>query len=387
MKRMYLLLCVQLSLVATPWADEVMQQMSLAEKIGQLIVLRVKMNDVATALDMIGQYNIGAVIPLNTRISKWTLQAHHALITAIRALYPNTLPIPIMVLEDAEWGCAMRIPELPAFPKAVILGTIPPEQDDLIYQAGFAIGTQCKALGIDLNCTPVLDINSNPHNTVIGMRAFGGTAEQVTHTAQLFTQGLVDSGIIPCFKHFPGHGNTHVDSHLQLPVIDSSYEKLWHCDLAPFRTLCAQFPYSTVMVGHLALPALEPDGAIRSATLSPQITTVLLKEKLQFTGLVITDALDMQALDNYGTPGQLALAALQAGADLLLCPTDIPDVVTTICEAIEMGIYTEAELDAHVLKVLEMKEQWGLVSNPKIPTLKVPLYEELIQQLYAAATQ
>jgi beta-N-acetylhexosaminidase len=380
--------CAQSFPLYSSWAHEMLTSMSLKEKIGQLIVLRVNMgSDIDDVMGIIQEYSIGAIIPLSRRINRihWDFEGHKELVENLNSLYPSMSRTPVMIIADAEWGCAMRIPELIAFPKLMTLGAIPFEKEYLIYEVGKAIGMQCATLGIHINCAPVVDVNSNPANPVIGMRSFGDNPVAVTRKALLYAQGLSDSGIIPCFKHFPGHGNTYVDSHVSLPVIDADSAYIWQHDLVPFQVLRDKRSYAC-MIGHLAVPALESKRKVQPASISFDIVEGLLKRKLGFEGLILTDALDMYALNSFGNSGQVSLAALKAGVDLLLCPPVIAMVVRYIEQAIKEGTYTEKELDEHVLKILTVKEKLGLHKVEHI-VRREPFndYKELIQEAYDAA--
>lgn len=368
-------------LLCASWAEKMLSSLSRAEKVGQLIAARVESTDTAEYLEtLLTQYKVGAIIPLHP----WKLEECTTLIQSIKKQYPKQIKTPVLICIDAEWGSAMRISELPAFPRALTLGALYPHNKELIYEVGNAIGNQCHSLGIHLNCAPVADVNSNPNNPVIGMRSFGDDPERVAACALAYAQGLADAGTIACLKHFPGHGNTDKDSHHNLPVITSTKEYITEYDIAPFGA-CLKQLQCPVMVGHLAIPVLEPDGKTVPATLSSTIISEHLRNKLNFDGLVISDALDMHALTAYGNPGDIALAALKAGIDILLCTPDIKAAMQRILLALETGEYTEAELDYHVLKILKLKELLGVhqsdVRSPEAPSL----YEDLIQQAYDAA--
>jgi beta-N-acetylhexosaminidase len=363
------------------WSEMILARMSREEKMGQLIALRVKKDfDTNDIYHTIRQYHIGAIIPLKS----WTIEAHTRLTDTMHTLYPSALTSPLLIIEDAETGVGMRISEVHSFPQAMTLGAI--EDLTLIYEAGKAIGRQCKALGIHVNCAPVVDINSNPNNPVIGMRSFGDTAVAVTASALAYAEGLWNAGVLPCIKHFPGHGNTDIDSHWALPVILDSYEYLCSTTWVPFTTIMDRVPCA-VMVGHIAVPSLEQDGAVYPASCSTTVVTWYLREQLCFNGLIITDALDMLALMSYGDCGTVALAALRAGADILLCPSDPELVIATITAALESDLLSEKELDAHVLRVLHIKKSLGIhqLFLTYASKNRFYRYEDLIQTLYDSA--
>jgi beta-N-acetylhexosaminidase len=380
--------------IAASWAEKTLSQLSRAEKIGQLIAARIESAFAPEYVErLVHTYKVGAFIPLQY----WTLENHTELIHNLHTLYPNNLqaPVaaygsvrlraPVLVIEDSEWGCSMRIPELPSFPRALTLGALYPENINLIYQIGYAIGEQCKALGIHLNCAPVVDVNSNYNNPIIGMRSFGSIPAAVGQCAVAYITGMHDAGTLACIKHFPGHGNTDKDSHFNLPIITTSKAYIETNDIAPFIYCLRNKMISAVMVGHLAVPALAPGESTLPATLSPTIIRNHLQEQLDFSGLIISDALDMQALAAYGDPGAIALQALKAGIDILLCPPDIDAVISRIGEALEAGEYTEKELDLHVLKILQVKEKLYLHTQKEQEKSNLERYENLIQEAYDAA--
>lgn len=367
------------TLLCASWAEKTLSTMSRAEKVGQLIAARVESTDSAEYLEALSaQYKVGAIIPLQY----WKLEEYATLIQNIKTHYPRQIKTPVLICLDAEWGINMHIPEIPAFPKAMTLAAT--DNPDLIYQIGFAIGTQCKALGIQINIAPVVDVNSDAQNPVIGMRSFGDTKELVTHYAAAYAQGLVDAGIMPCLKHFPGHGHTHTDPHVTLPILASPLDDSDKATLfCPFFDIMDNIACS-VMAGHIAYPALETDNVVRPAITSRKLVTEILRPHMPPHSLIISDALNMGALKEYGTPGDIALAALKAGIDILLCPPNIETTIKRIEDALDSGEYTDAELDYHVLKILKLKETLGLHQNDM--HIEAPrTYEDLIQYAYDSA--
>ncbi len=364
-----------LSLTAS-WAEEVLSRLSRVEKIGQLIAARIESTYTQAELEqLINHYKVGALIPLQY----WTLEEHDRY-TSLNDTHPD---IPLLIIEDAEWGINMHLPEMPAFPKAMTLTAT--HDTDLIYAVGSAIGMQCAALGIHINLAPVVDVNSDAANPVIGMRAFGDNTEPVTRYAGAYTQGLLDAGIVPCLKHFPGHGHTHTDPHLTLPIMMAPVDEAGKQELfCPFFDLINALPCS-VLVGHIAYPSLEPDNAARPAITSHHLVSKLLAPRMQPQSLIISDALNMGALEAYNDPGEIALQALKAGIDILLCPPDTDAVINRITQALESGEYSDAELDKHVLKILQVKESLGLHGHNKPALPPLEQYEDLIQDAYDAA--
>ena len=268
--------------------------------------------------------------------------------------------VPLLIAQDLEWGLAMRLSDGMQFPRNQKLGLLSPDYDHLIYQMGYEIGCQCQVLGVHLNLAPVVDVNNNSNNLVIGSRSFGDKPELVAHKSILFMQGLQDAGVAACAKHFPGHGDTDVDSHYGLPCLQHIRKRLQEVELYSFQQMI-QAGVKTIMIGHLEVPTLEVQKGL-PASLSKNITTSLLKDEMGFAGLVLTDALDMAGVAHCGEPGQIALQALIAGADLLLCCPDVPQAIEAIKQAVLSGQISETELDLKVSKVLALK-QWAGCGN------------------------
>lgn len=238
--------------------------------------------------------------------------------------YQAAAPIPLLIAIDAEWGLAMRVEETNQFPYALTLGAAKDKQ--LITQVGQTIARDLRKTGMHWNFAPVVDMNVQPENPVIGYRSFGEDAHAVTDNARAFIKGMKAEGILHCIKHFPGHGNTIVDSHLGLPVLDTNKAMLLDTDLYPFVELIRE-GVDAVMVGHLAVPALS-GGEQEAASLSPRIIKGFLRGELGFEGVVVTDAMNMQAISkNYDTPGELEWAAFAAGNDILCyCPDPVAGI-------------------------------------------------------------
>jgi beta-glucosidase-like glycosyl hydrolase len=254
----------------------------------------------------------------------------------------------------------MRLKNTVSFPRNAILGA---QKDyDLVYEMSQEIGRQLASIGVHMNLAPVVDVNSNPRNPVIGSRSFGDNPHDVALNGIAFARGLHDAGILSCAKHFPGHGDTTTDSHVTLPVVNHPRERLDSIELAPFIELINhQIP--AIMTAHLAVPALEPD-ITKPASLSRAVVTDLLKNELQFTGLVITDGLGMRGASDAYKPGELELQALLAGNDILLCPLDVPKAALLIEQAITDGHFAEQELNHRVEKILRAKA-WAFNHHPE----------------------
>jgi len=294
---------------------------------------------------LIAEYHIGGIIYLGKSDYKKQIQRTEH--------FQKLSTIPLLVGQDLEPGRigAARFPDFFNFPTNKQLSTL--NDEELTYQIGRAIGGLCKTLGVHINFAPVADVNNNPKNPVINDRSFGDNPELVAQYAIAFARGLHDVGIIACAKHFPGHGDTNVDSHYDLPLIPHDKERLHAIELYPFKQLIAA-GIPTIMIAHLAVPAYESQEKLPS-TLSKKIVTNLLRKELGFDGLIITDGLDMASVTQNYSDGQAELHALLAGNDILLCPVDVPDAVAAIKQAIHDQHITEQEIDTHVEKILDVK--------------------------------
>lgn len=336
---------------STPWVDSVFQTLTLEEKIAQLLMIEVSSNQNRAYYNrierLIRTYNIGGVVffkggPVSqlNLTNQWQRQAK----------------TPLLVAMDAEWGLSMRLDSTISFPRQITLGAITNER--LIYELGLEMGRQSRRMGIHINFSPVVDVNSNPNNPIINSRAFGECRYNVTRKGMAMMFGMQDAGIIATAKHFPGHGDTDVDSHHALPLINHPYPKLDSIHLFPFRHLIDKGLLS-VMVAHLNVPSLEQTKGLPSS-LSRDIVTGLLQEDMGFNGLIITDALNMRGVSDSHRPGELEVAALLAGNDILLMPDDVPRAINAIKRAIENNEIDEEYLNLKCRKVLYFKEVAGL---------------------------
>ncbi|HSW73594.1 MAG TPA: glycoside hydrolase family 3 N-terminal domain-containing protein [Candidatus Limnocylindria bacterium] len=356
------------------WAEQTLSTMTLEQKIGQLFMVaavsdeqeheqllkthpyfsaqhNVYKMDRNTIEQLISNYHIGGIIFLSVSTPEKQIMRTKE--------YQNLSKIPLLIAQDLESGISMpRLHKFIQFPTAMTLGALQDEQ--LIYDMAYALGKQAQELGVHCVLGPVVDVNNNPENPVIHNRSFGQDPVAVARKGILYMQGLHDAGIISCAKHFPGHGDTATDSHLRLPCITHSREQLDTVELHPFKELIkAGVP--TVMVAHLEAPALESQPGI-PVSLSPNVVTELLKKELGFTGLVMPDGLGMQAVLKQHAPGDLELAALLAGHDILLCPVDVPKAVERIQQALADGRITQQDLNNRVLKILRAKA-WACTKN------------------------
>ncbi len=272
--------------------------------------------------------------------------------------FQSIADIPLLIGQDLEPGRvgSSIFSRMRDLPNNEVLGCS--DDKELTYKIGLAIGQLCNMVGVHINFAPVADVNNNPRNPVINDRSFGAEPTVVAAHAIAFSRGLGDAGIIACAKHFPGHGDTDVDSHRDLPIIAHDEKRLHEVELYPFKQLIAQ-GIPMIMMGHLAVPAFEAQKNMPSS-LSKNIVTKLLRQELGFTGIIITDALDMRGVTRYYSNGQAELHALLAGNDILLCPINVSAAVAAIKQAVAQGIITEQDIDEHVKRILELKKSLGL---------------------------
>jgi len=333
------------------WVDSVYNSMSEQERIGQLfMVAAYSGGEKANAADiekLLKARQIGGVI-----FMQGTPEAQAKLTNQWQAISP----VKLLIGMDAEWGLGMRLTGVKNFPRQMMIGAT--HDTALMYEMGSAIAAQCKRLGVHIDFAPVVDVNNNPDNPVINFRSFGDDKEWVVKLGIAYMKGLQDNGIMACAKHFPGHGDVSVDSHLDMPVIKKTKTQLNELELYPFQQLIAA-GIKSVMVAHLSLPALDTTPNTPS-TLSKNIITGLLKNEMKFGGLVFTDALNMKGLTKYYPDGETDLRAFLAGNDVLLFSQDVPLAISKIQAAIKAGAVTEDDLQARVRKILAAKYDAGL---------------------------
>jgi len=328
------------------WVDSVMNQLTTEQKIGQLMMVRAYSNrndDYNNSIDqLITRFGVGGLC---------FFQGTDARQKELTQYWQECSSVPLFIAMDAENGPGMRLSGAFSFPEFMTMGAL--TNDSLIRVAGYRVGQMCAGLGVHINFSPVADVNNNPLNPVIHTRSFGEDPVQVAGKAVAFANGLQDAGIIATAKHFPGHGDTDSDSHYTLPVLNKSNAQLDSTELIPFRRLINE-GVGAVMVGHLFVPSLDTTKNL-AATFSPSIVGKLLKEELNFNGLVITDGLDMKGATMRFGPGEPALQALKAGSDILLLPDDVPAAILTIAKALSDTIINQSLIDYHCQRVLLAK--------------------------------
>jgi len=341
------------------WVDSVYNSLTLTQKIGQLFMIAAysggeKYNQVLIE-KLIKENGIGGVIFMQGTPSAQAEQCN---------LFQTKSKVPLLIGMDAEWGLGMRLTGVRDFPRQLMMGAM---QDSLlVYKMASAVANQCRRMGVHIDFAPVIDVNNNPNNPVINFRSFGENKYKVANYGIQYMRGLQDNGVIACAKHFPGHGDTDVDSHKDLPEIKKSISQLESLEFYPFNKLIRD-GIQSIMIAHLQIPALD-NREHTPSTLSDKTITQLLKQKMGFTGLIITDALNMQGVAKYYSPGEIDLKAFMAGNDILLFSQDVPTGIEKIRSALMNGKLTEARLAESVKKILEAKFNAGLNKFSPIKT-------------------
>ena len=339
------------------WVDSIYNKLTLDEKIGQLFFVQAtskNKNNSEKILNNIKNFKIGGLI-FST--------GHPSIQANLTNKYQNASEIPLMISMDAEWGVGMRLDSVPKFPWNMSLGAI--KNDLLIEKIGSEIGYQFKRLGIHMNFAPVIDINTNPKNPIIGNRSYGENKINVSEKGISFTKGIQSNNVLATAKHFPGHGDTSKDSHLTLPTINFDEKRIKKVELYPFKKLIED-GLSAVMIAHLNVPSLEKENMLPS-TLSKNIIEKTLIKELNFNGLIITDALEMKGVSEF-TKKNVDLMAFLAGNDILLMSSDISKGIKSIKKSIKKGKISEQRLARSVKKILKAKYKVGLNNYKSIET-------------------
>lgn len=363
------------------WVDSLLQQMSLREKIGQLLMVAAYSNKGEAHLQeleqLISNYCIGGIIFFQGGPIRQVQMTNRL---------QKLSPIPLWIAIDGEWGLGMRLDSTLSYPRQMTLGAL--RQEAYLYEMGKQVAEQCRRMGIHINFAPVVDINNNINNPVIGYRSFGENKYRVAAKGLAYAKGMQEHGIIANAKHFPGHGDTEVDSHYDLPVIRHSRIRLDTLELYPFKELILGGVRS-IMVAHLHIPSLEKQRL--PATLSERIVGDLLRQRLAYDGLVFTDALNMKGVSAYFQAGEIELKALEAGCDVLLFPQSVAKAVQYIEQAVSKGQLKVSVIDQRVRRILSAKYDLGL-DKPQyikeerlIEDLHKPIYRALIEEMYQKA--
>ncbi len=343
--------------IESSWVDSVFQSLTPDQRIAQLVWINTAANkNVAAQLkvaELIKKYNLGGVIFFTGDPEKQV---------ELTNVYQAAAQTPLLVAMDAEWGVGMRLPGVIPFPYNMMMGAA--DNPDLVKEVTREMARQMKRMGVHVSLGPVVDINTQPLNPIIGMRSFGESPELVSACGLAYMQGLQESNIIAVAKHFPGHGDTQTDSHHTLPVVPYSRERLDSIEMYPFKVL-TENGIAGVMSAHLNVPQLDDQQGIPSS-LSSKMLTGILREEWGFKGLIITDAMNMSGAKAYGEPGEIEALALKAGNDVVEFPKDVEQTIAGIKKAVDSGLLTQEEIDEKCRKVLAAKYWVGLNQLAKV---------------------
>ncbi len=336
------------------WVEKTLGRMSAEEKIGQMIVCSFSgyfMNEESEEFRriwrLVKEFKIGGLILFGGNVFETAFLINS---------FQEMAKIPLLIASDLEFGLGTQVEGATQFPPLMAIGAIGKEEE--AYLMGKATALEARAIGIHLAFAPVVDVNINPENPIINIRSFGEQPEEVTRLGVAFIRGCSDYGLLTTAKHFPGHGDTNLDSHLELPVIEGDRERLEKVELYPFKK-AIEAGVQVVMSSHLWVPALEPTPGL-PATLSSRIMTDLLRRELGFKGLIVTDAMDMGGITNLFEPEEAALRAVEAGVDMILLPPSPERVIRRLLAALEEGRISEARINSSVRRILEVKANLGL---------------------------
>ncbi|SHH06102.1 beta-glucosidase [Flavobacterium fluvii] len=353
--------------------------MTLEQKIGQFFFPAVFINDTEENIQeterLIKEHNIGGLTFFHSRASAATnyeskkkVEFNDDSYERLKELvvrFQKCATTPLLMSIDAEWGLAMRVEKTPQYPYAITLGALPDSSKELVYEVGKQIGLDLKSAGIHYNLAPLADINNNPNNPVIGYRSFGQNKEKVAQFALEYLRGMNDVGVLGCLKHFPGHGNTSIDSHLGLPVLEETLEELLENELYSFIK-GIENDVDSIMIGHLAVPDLN-DGKNTSATLSKPIIEDLLRKQLGYDGLVISDALNMHSVSKlYDTKGKLEWEAFNAGNDVLCFAENVAEGIQEILKNASPD-----RIEASFNRLWKCKQKAGIIDGNFAPEGKL----------------
>jgi len=336
------------------WVERTLSRLTIEEKIGQMLVPRASTYYISSdtrryreLIRYVDSLKVGGIIFARGDVSEMALLSNEL---------QERSDIPLLISADFEWGTAMRVRRGTLFPVAMAIGAT--RNPVYSYEIGKAIAHEARAVGVHQNFGPVADVNTNPRNPVINVRSFSEDIDLVNELAQAYMDGLHAGGVISTAKHFPGHGDTDVDSHLDLPLLAFDEARLHSIELAPFQYVINRGVMS-IMSAHIAVPVLGEEEAL-PATLSNNIMHRLLQEEMQFPGLVVTDALEMRAITRNYPPDEAAILAVEAGNDMLLLPPDIDIAFESILNAVQSGRISEERIDRSVRRILMMKYWAGL---------------------------
>lgn len=330
------------------WADSILKSLTFKQMLGQTMMVPAwtRSSEIdPVVLAQIRDWEVGGIIFFQGTAVNQSMALN---------FYQQESRIPLLISMDAEWGAAMRLDHIHKFPYPLTLGAARDTQ--WAFRVGKYIGRELRMLGIHLNYAPVVDLNVNPNNPIIGFRSFGENALLTSKLAEAYNRGMESEGVWGCAKHFPGHGNTIADSHKELPVVDHSPSSLQN-ELMPFD-LMLKSGVKSVMVGHLKVPLLDS----MPTSLSKPVVTDLLRNELKFSGLIITDALNMKGIANYYGAVDAGILALKAGNDILCFPEDVEGIINEAMRQKDSGWLDSSEIAQKVRRILFAKHQLGVSS-------------------------
>jgi beta-glucosidase-like glycosyl hydrolase/CubicO group peptidase (beta-lactamase class C family) len=353
----------KLPLGGDKWVENTLKKMSLEEKLGQLVVVHYYGGFLSTESEafkslrrLVEEKHIGG-FAVQTRGTPLGIARSQVYPTAALAnQLQSHAKVPLLIAADFERGTSMRLEEGTSFPHAMGVGATGEPQ--LAYEMGRITALEARAAGVHWIFAPVADVNSNPDNPIINTRSFGEDPQQVAEFVAAFVRGVEENGALSTAKHFPGHGDTSVDSHIDLSLVTGDRERLNRVELVPFRAAIAAGT-STIMTGHLAVPAIEPNAEL-PATLSPAVLTGLLRNEMGFDGIIVTDAMEMGGITSRYPPAEAAVRAIEAGADVLLVPPVVDAALAALNDAVASGRIPVARIDESVRRILRAKARLGL---------------------------
>ena len=354
------------SAASSKWVDQTLRKMTLREKLGQMLMVTyfgvfkpADSPEYRELLHEVAENHVGGLIIVTDRGPLGIERSQVYPTAVITNELQRRAKIPLLVGADFESGTGMRLDEGTSFPSAMaIAATGDPK---LAYTAGKYTALEARAAGVQWIFAPDADVNNNPDNPIINVRSFGEDPRDVAAYVREFVRGVEENGALATAKHFPGHGDVGVDSHISLPVVPGDRQELEATELVPFRA-AIDAGVSSIMPGHLSVPALEPNPQL-PATLSHNILTGVLRDELKFRGLVITDALDMGGVTSLYSPGEAAVRSVEAGADVLLMSPAPDAALAGLEDAVRSGRISEKRIDASVRRILAAKARLGLDRN------------------------
>lgn len=348
------------------WTESKLADMTLREKVAQMIVTFSDGYDIPESSpafqkvkNLVVNEKVGGII-----FFKGNARHQASLINKFQS-YSET---PLLISADFERGTKMRLEDGSLFPNNMGIGAT--RNPDLAYKMGLQIAKECRAIGVHQNYSPVMDVNNNPNNPIINVRSFGEDPQLVSQMGDMMIKGLQDGNVIATAKHFPGHGDTDIDSHSDLPILNFDGGRLNSLELVPFKS-AVENNVMSVMIAHLSFPAFESEPHVASS-LSYPIVTGLLKNDMNYKGLIITDALNMAGITKHFSNKEVALRCVTAGIDLILMPGDESLAITTIVNAVNNGTITEERINESARKILNAKAWLGLDKNKLVDESMVP---------------